>query len=358
MSSSTASGRNSSARSAPLQSYARRITALAVDFQEHGHHLRGVYVVIDDEDSSPEIVWAATVAPALSPIRLAAFPSAAAATDPNCCPPGPALKALHLTPPCISPARAPAPGRCPVRRRSGQGSFAWANSSNTAEQLRGMPMPGSAPQRSHRRRLRALEPAPRCAAASVYLAALFSRLANTCASRVASTRRGPARGRRPRAAARAPRSTGDAGLTAVLRGCRRGRRWRLRSSTLAARDPRHVEQVVDQMHHWLHLALDDVARLLDASGVVAGMRAGARAALRIGASGLRSSCASIARNSSLRRSVSFSFSSLRRRASSVNLRSLTSSAMPVRRIVPSPAKAARAVMASQCQEPSGWRRRK
>ena len=70
---------------------------------------------------------------------------------------------------------------------------------------------------------------------------------------------------------------------------------------LAARDARDVQQVVDQPHHVVDLALHDL---------VGGHRGLRRARqrrtlneLRIGASGLRSSCASVARNWFLRSSA-------------------------------------------------------
>jgi hypothetical protein len=89
----------------------------------------------------------------------------------------------------------------------------------------------------------------------------------------------------------------------------------------AARDPRDVEQVVDQRGHVAHLAPDDLAGRAHHRfvGVACCSRS---AAAPIGASGLRSSCASMARNSSLRRSSSFSFSS-------AILRSVMSLAAPI-----------------------------
>ena len=72
---------------------------------------------------------------------------------------------------------------------------------------------------------------------------------------------------------------------------------------LAPADARHVEQVVDQPGHVLDLALDHVPGP-SCQLPVAPACFMMCSALRIGARGLRSSWASIARNSSLRRSVS------------------------------------------------------
>ena len=72
---------------------------------------------------------------------------------------------------------------------------------------------------------------------------------------------------------------------------------------LAAGDPAHVHQVIDQPHHLLQLPLDQRAGLLHVLPLSSDIFMICRA-LRIGASGLRSSWASVARNSSLRRSAS------------------------------------------------------
>jgi hypothetical protein len=66
-------------------------------------------------------------------------------------------------------------------------------------------------------------------------------------------------------------------------------------------DPAHIEQVIEQPRHLACLALDHLAP----GGHVVGQRLGFRicTALQIGASGLRNSCASVAMNSSLRRSI-------------------------------------------------------
>ena len=72
---------------------------------------------------------------------------------------------------------------------------------------------------------------------------------------------------------------------------------------LAARDARDLQEVVDQADHVVDLPLHDLERRVERV-----RRTSASASicseLRIGASGLRSSCASVARNSSLRRSAS------------------------------------------------------
>ena len=83
---------------------------------------------------------------------------------------------------------------------------------------------------------------------------------------------------------------------------------------LPAHHARHIEQIVDEPHEMLRLPLDDGTRPLDLRP--AGRSARSETARRCGsgASGLRSSCASIARNSSLRWFTSFSASSAWRRA--------------------------------------------
>ena len=141
---------------------------------------------------------------------------------------------------------------------------------------------------------------------SVYLAALLSRFANTWASRVGSASRWTGSGGRVTvefvAACLDERAAG-------LHGALHHRRQfdpLLAEFELAPGDAGHVEQVVDQPHHLLHLPLHHARGPARSSGRV-GPSASRRIcrALRIGASGLRSSWASVARNSSLRRSASF-----------------------------------------------------
>ena len=92
-----------------------------------------------------------------------------------------------------------------------------------------------------------------------------------------------------------------------------------RRRSLPCGDPRHLEQVVDQARDLRELAPEHLARPAEVGvGDVLACAAG-RSRWRIGASGLRSSCASVARNSSLRRWSSASCSlaaSAARRASS------------------------------------------
>ena len=140
---------------------------------------------------------------------------------------------------------------------------------------------------------------------SVYLAALFSRLESTWASRTRSAFTG---NRLRRAGRRSARACGHRSAGGWSR--RRGRRstaastGSLRSWILPPRDPRDVEQVVDQADQLLDLAADDVAGPLEV-GVLESRARRISTALRIGARGLRSSWASIARNSFLRRSFSW-----------------------------------------------------
>ena len=85
---------------------------------------------------------------------------------------------------------------------------------------------------------------------------------------------------------------------------------------LPARDPRDVEQVFEQPGHVLDLPPGDLERLghLGDLGICERMIC---RVLASGASGLRSSWASIARNSSLRRSASCNFSAWRRSCISI-----------------------------------------
>ena len=70
-----------------------------------------------------------------------------------------------------------------------------------------------------------------------------------------------------------------------------------------------VEQIVDEPCQVRDLPLDDLAHPRDARRRCGAILPSTCAAVTIGASGLRSSCDSIARNSSLRRLASCSFSS-------------------------------------------------
>ena len=94
----------------------------------------------------------------------------------------------------------------------------------------------------------------------VYLAALVSRFANTCASRAGS------------ASTASPRRDVDRQVVLALLDERAGHLQRARQHVaeldahalerdLAARDARHLEQIVDQAHQVLDLALDDRALL-------------------------------------------------------------------------------------------------
>ena len=68
-------------------------------------------------------------------------------------------------------------------------------------------------------------------------------------------------------------------------------------------DPRHVEQIVDQAGQMSDVAADDVDAPTVRSWPKIGDAGAARQRCRSTASGFRSSCASIAKNSSLRRSL-------------------------------------------------------
>ncbi len=162
-------------------------------------------------------------------------------------------------------------------------------------------VPHARPPRSRRRRSAVSRMCPPGSACTC--AALLSRLANTCARRAgsASSAHRLRRQRHREVVARASIS-GRAVSTRAARTTLASSTRSRRSSSLPLRDAADVEQVVDQAHHVLQLALDDVARRAARAGRRSPARRSSSSALRIGASGLRSSCASVARNSSLRRS--------------------------------------------------------
>ena len=139
----------------------------------------------------------------------------------------------------------------------------------------------------------------------VNLHALPIRLLNTCDSRARSAcsltgRSGRCdlerHGRRARPPAGSPRPR--------ARSPRAGRRPRRRSVSLSRLMPADVEQVVDQAHE---VARAGAPSRCSPCSKVAGspaLRCTIASELRSGASGLRSSCASVARNSSFLRSAS------------------------------------------------------
>ena len=142
---------------------------------------------------------------------------------------------------------------------------------------------------------------------SVYLAALLSRLPSTCASRAgsASSRTGSRRQRDRQARGGGASISGRGWSRPRARRPAPGRPRSLRSWILPPRDAGDVQQVVDQPDQVLHLPLDDRrASRCDRARRRPLQAHAAAAALRIGASGLRSSWPSMARNSSLRRSAS------------------------------------------------------
>ena len=94
---------------------------------------------------------------------------------------------------------------------------------------------------------------------SVYFAALFNRLARTCSSRVGSPSIGigPVATETVELRARALDEGAD-GLDRLRHDRRRRRGVSVFRLDLAAGDPRDVEQVVDESHDVLELALGDV----------------------------------------------------------------------------------------------------
>ena len=187
-----------------------------------------------------------------------------------------------------------------------------------------MPMPLSLTARPMRR-LRCAPPSARCGRRRrVYFAALFSRLRNTCASRVASALRSDRLGRHVRrpARGRAAPISGRLISTARFHDGAQIERAPCAARSLSAADAATRRagrrraasggRPGGRSRRWLPTQLGSRPALMRSTS----------AALRIGASGLRSSCASVARNSSLRRSAS-------RRASSRRRLSVTSTAAQV-----------------------------
>ena len=172
--------------------------------------------------------------------------------------PTPSLEAATL-PPCSSTRRRtrvrPIPS--PPWLRSSDRS-AWVNRSKTRGSSSGaIPMPVS------RTRTTASSPSRPASSSirppgSVYLAALFSRLARTCSSRAASASRGIGL-----VGQRRPTARGGGTRSAAGPSRRRGRRPSRRSTRplaeldLAAADPGDVEQVVDQPGEVPDLPLGD-----------------------------------------------------------------------------------------------------
>jgi hypothetical protein len=132
----------------------------------------------------------------------------------------------------------------------------------------------------------------------VYFAALFSRLSMTCDSRARSpsTRMGCAGSSSSRLWRRGVEE-GAAGLDGLLHDLARVHGFHAQRD-LAARDAADVQQVVHEPRQLRRLPVDDVARVHGRPARRSPMACSRSMALRMGASGLRSSCPSMARNSS------------------------------------------------------------
>ena len=225
--------------------------------------------------------------------------------------PCPGLRSSRDTrPPCISVSSRTSvrPIPSPPWDRSIEEST-WANISKTLGSISGaMPMPVSLTRKTTSPPS-GLASIVMCPPSSLYFAALFSRLARTCSSRVGS----PAIGI-------GPGGDGDGQSVPAAfderahrldrpRDDRRGVEAFRAELDLPACDPRDVEQVVDESHEVLELAVGDIVgpasdrhRCAPESGTAGGQ-------LLTVASGFLSSWASTARNSSLRRSASLSWDS-------------------------------------------------
>ena len=155
------------------------------------------------------------------------------------------------------------------------------------------------------RRARAVSPtvsaiSQMCPPGGVNFTALFSRLTSTWVSRTASPSSvtgssGSETVSVWRAASIAGRQSSTAAFTRL--GTSSGSCAEL---DLALRDARHVEQVVDDAHHVVDLAVQHLPRLARPPPDCRPPRRNSSSAKRIGASGLRSSWARMPRNSSLR----------------------------------------------------------
>ena len=235
----------------------------------------------------------------------------------------PPLSAATL-PPCISTRRRTSdrPMPSPPCERSTVRPI-WLNISNTpASASPAIPTPVSlttttACSPSRRTDSRML---PR---AGVYLAALLSRLATTWAMRVASASTSSGWSGISTSSACWPASiSGRLVSTALARMVRRSARWRLSSSLPPLMRATSSRSSI-RCTMWPTWRSIISLTLPTAAGLSPPRRITDRP-LRIGASGLRSSCARVARNSVLRRSASARSSASRRSSFSERLRAETS----------------------------------
>ena len=219
--------------------------------------------------------------------------------------PGPSLRA-STEPPCSSTRLRTRlnPSPRPPSERSSERS-ACANRSKTRASIsRGMPTPVSRTRKATRCPSRATARRT-CPPSSVYLAALFSRLASTCAMRLGSAstntgRSGMAIDRRWRWASISGRvvSTANATIVATSTGSRSSRTLPLLTRETSSRSSTSCLS-------WINWC-STTSRAQAWSGSSGPRCFMIRRALRIGARGLRSSWPRTARNSFLRASASVS----------------------------------------------------
>ena len=221
----------------------------------------------------------------------------------------------------------------PCERSSVRSS--WVNISNTRGSIcGGMPLPSS-------RTTTSTSPPWRSATTriwppgSVYFTELLIRLVNTCTSRVASASRytgvgGSERSTRWRLAS----TSGWLASIAVRSTWPNSTCWRRSSSLLRVIRLTSIRSSTSRT--MCRICRSITATTSIACGLAPSRRLSSSTPLRIGASGLRSSCASVARNSSLRLSASDRSRAILRRLSSSSLRSLMSAITPIRWVAAPP----------------------
>ena len=292
------------ARSASSASSASRPLCATRDgraehLEQRRRALGGVAVVVDDQDAARRERRES----ARLRLRRSRVPATSGSRTMNSLPrAGPALRA-STRPPCIATrlrtSVRPMP-RPPCARRLERSTC--VNMSNTESSWSGGDADAVVAHGDDgARRPRVVTVTPMWPPALVYFAALFSRFANTCVEphRVARQRSSARRARRR--SARARRLRAPAGWSRSPTAAPIARSSGSRCTSIdAARDPRHLEQVVHQPDQMIDLALHHVADAQRRRILRCRRLAADASAVSSGASGLRSSWPSVARNSSLR----------------------------------------------------------
>ncbi len=224
--------------------------------------------------------------------------------------PRPPLRASTV-PPCSSTSRRTivSPMPSPPCAFSSDRSACTNGSKTLASMSRAIPAPSSAtvtatepPSSSGSTVIRT------CPPGAVYFAALLSRLANTWASRVTSAST-TIRSTGAPTVSRCPSSSTSGRLVSTALWTASIRSTRDRRSSILPRLIRLTSSRSSTRWTICRSWRPIVSRARSTAFGSSFARSMTRSAFRIGASGFRSSCASVARNSSLRRSASFSSSS-------------------------------------------------